>query len=360
MYVSKAAPERLKYALHETLQNIPPHASHRKRLSLIGATVLTHRQVSIQEAMYRLGGFPLVRSTSTTVSLSSRLPRNRTRILKPRYEISQLPDASTDIFQSGTIDYYQDRPDGQEWDSMSLATFATQYNLLGKQTSTTQIKLKTFEKWVSKRQKPACLRIPHLTPGSGDEYYYSLLLLFKPFRTEAHLIQDHESARDAFLRQSNELDMNSSPYLNMARQIQNAIVTIRLQESSTPSDIAAQVAPNLTSLEEISTGNDQTSMDEHWLNTCTTTMSAIITSESAGSQQHTSTTSPTTDQSFWHQVSLTTMTDEQYQQATNSASPDQRAVIDKIFSHNRSHIMGTCTEQLLLFVTGGAGEGKVS
>jgi len=41
MYVSKAEPERLKYALHETLQQIPQGASQRKRLSLIGATVLT-------------------------------------------------------------------------------------------------------------------------------------------------------------------------------------------------------------------------------------------------------------------------------------------------------------------------------
>lgn len=98
MYVSKAEPERLKYALHETLQNMPPNASQRKRLSLIGATVLTHRQVSIQEAMYRLGGFPLVRSTRSTVSVSTGLPQNRSRILKPQSEISQLPMAQQTYF----------------------------------------------------------------------------------------------------------------------------------------------------------------------------------------------------------------------------------------------------------------------
>ena len=41
MYVSKAEPERLKYALHDTLQNIPQDASQRKHLPLIGATVIT-------------------------------------------------------------------------------------------------------------------------------------------------------------------------------------------------------------------------------------------------------------------------------------------------------------------------------
>lgn len=233
-----------------------------------------------------------------------------------------------------------------------MASFATQYNVIGKQTSPTQAKLKTFEKWISKRQKPACLRIPHLTPASGDEYYYSLLL---PFRTEACLIQDHESARDAFQRQSNDFDMNSSPYLNMVREIQNAIVRVRLQDSSTPIDIAAQVAPNLTSLEM----NQEYEMDEHWLNTCATIMSANMAPENTPPHQVASTTSPAADQSLsWQQASLTTMTDEQYLEAISSASSDQRAVIDKIYTHNRSHIIGTCTDQLLLFVTGGAGVGK--
>ena len=140
--------------------------------------------------------------------------------------------------------------------------------ILGKQTSTGQHKLKSL---VSKRQTPACLRIPHLT--HGDECYYSLLLLFKPFCTESQLIQEDESARDTFQRQSNDLDMNSSPYLTMARQIQNAIVRIRLQESSTPADIAAQVAPNLSSFES---HDDEHSMDEQWLQTCTSMITTYI------------------------------------------------------------------------------------
>ena len=131
MYVSKSEPERLKNALHETLQNIPAVATQRKRLSMIGATVLTHRQISLQEVVYRLGGFPLVRSTPTTISVNSRYPQNRSKMLKPKSEISQLPDTSTEIFHSGTIDYYQDRPNGEQWDAMSLATFATHYNVVG-------------------------------------------------------------------------------------------------------------------------------------------------------------------------------------------------------------------------------------
>ena len=102
--VSKSEPERLKNALHKTLQSIPADATQRKRLSMIGATVLTHRQISAcRKVVYRLGGFPLVRSTRTTISVNSRYPQNRSKVLKPKSEISQLPDTSTEIFYSGTI-----------------------------------------------------------------------------------------------------------------------------------------------------------------------------------------------------------------------------------------------------------------
>lgn len=150
MYVSKCEPERLKYALHETLQNMPPNASPRKYRSLIGATVLTHRQIGLQEAVYRLGGFPFVRSTRTTITVNTRYPQNRSKTLKPRSEVEQLPDTSTEIFEAGTIDYYQDRPDGEQWDNMSLATFATHYNVVGKESANLP-KLKTLDKWVHKR-----------------------------------------------------------------------------------------------------------------------------------------------------------------------------------------------------------------
>ena len=65
-----------------TIRNHTNDASQRKRLSMIGATVLTQRQISSQKAIYHLGGFKLVRSTRSTVSLSCSKPENRKRILQ--------------------------------------------------------------------------------------------------------------------------------------------------------------------------------------------------------------------------------------------------------------------------------------
>ena len=60
----------------------------------------------------------------------------------------------------------------------------------------------------------------------------------------------------------------------------------------------------------------------------------------------------------WQRASLTTMSDAEYQHALNSASADQKQVIEQVFSRNRSRILHNTDDQLLLFVTGGAGVGK--
>ena len=350
MYVSKAEPERLKNALSETIQNIPNDASQRKRLSMIGATVLTHRQISSQEAIYHLGGFKLVRSTRSTVSLSCSKPENRKRILKSQREIAGLPESSTNIFQPGIIDYYQNRPNDPSWDNISLATFAT-YTVSSKENNSIQ-KLNLFDMWIHKRRKPACLRIPQFS-NTTDEYYYSLLMLFKPYRNESELLQENETSRDAFMRQMDSLDTDSAPYLNMAQKIQLAIVRIQLLNASTPLDIAAQVAPTLTSLEgTMEHFHDNSNDHPQWLH------DACMATATVENNTRTEQENPLDTSLSWAQTFTRTMTDTQYSEALSNASCDQKYVIDMIYQHNRNYIINNTMEQLLLFVTGGAGVGK--
>ena len=60
----------------------------------------------------------------------------------------------------------------------------------------------------------------------------------------------------------------------------------------------------------------------------------------------------------WQEASLTAMTDVEYHRALVSASVDQKIIIDKVYNHQKSVLNGDTTDQLLLFVTGGAGVGK--
>lgn len=67
----------------------------------------------------------------------------------------------------------------------------------------------------------------------------------------------------------------------------------------------------------------------------------------------------TADESLsWQLISQSTMSDAEYQHALSHASPDQRLITDRVFSHNRGRIVDHNSDQLLLFVTGGAGVGK--
>ena len=65
--------------------------------------------------------------------------------------MSQLSADSTHIFEPGIIEYYSDRPDGQDRDQISLASFATNYTIIGKLGTLSNPKLKTFDKWLRKR-----------------------------------------------------------------------------------------------------------------------------------------------------------------------------------------------------------------
>ena len=40
-----------------------------------------------------------------------------------------------------------------------------------------------------------------------DEYYYSLMLLYKPWRDEAELLEGFNSAQEAFITQHNHLQV---------------------------------------------------------------------------------------------------------------------------------------------------------
>ena len=181
-------------------------------------------------------------------------------------------------------------------------------------------------KKVKKRQKPACLRTPHLTQASGDEYYYSLFVLFKPFRNDStDLVQDGESPRDAFLRQTDDLETSSSTYLSMAQQIQAAIVRIRLQDSTTPLDIAAQLAPNLTSLEGTQADAHDLSQEDIEYLRANASMLATASSQGESSSHSSGGAHHTADESLsWQQLSLTAMPDTEYPQAMNMPAQIKR------------------------------------
>lgn len=151
------------------------------------------RQVGANEAADRLLGHKL-HSKSRQLRFADLAPQdNVKRILKPANEIKTIlknDPNSYDIFQPHLVlDIYPDRPD--ELESCSL------YDLLGwfekeKSTGKERMQLKTLGFYLRRRkERPYIITHQTINPNQSDDkkelYYYYLLKLFKPWRTEADL-----------------------------------------------------------------------------------------------------------------------------------------------------------------------------
>ena len=97
-YMCKGESEEVKKAISDSLQSLAPNASLRKRLSKLGNTMLSHRQLSGQEAAYRLCHLPLKDSSRKVVFVDTVPSEKRTRILKNRSELLELDDMDTNLF----------------------------------------------------------------------------------------------------------------------------------------------------------------------------------------------------------------------------------------------------------------------
>ena len=128
-HMCKSESEEVRKAIRDALESLPPQASTRKRLSKIGNTMLTHRELSAQEAAYRLCHLPLKENSRKVVFLNTARPEKRMRLLKSRSELLELEDDSSDIFAPGIFDRYASRPDTPEFGSMTLAHFAVWYDV---------------------------------------------------------------------------------------------------------------------------------------------------------------------------------------------------------------------------------------
>lgn len=94
-YVSK--PEG---TLGDVLKSVSKSSQHlRAKISLksVAPKFLTHREVSAQEAVYRLLSLPLYQGTRLVVFIDTDLPENRTRLFKP-VTIMQLSMMMTQMY----------------------------------------------------------------------------------------------------------------------------------------------------------------------------------------------------------------------------------------------------------------------
>ena len=152
------------------------------------------REVSIQEAVYRLMGFPITKGSRKVKYVSTTEKQYRDGLLKGN--LDSLEEGENP-FLNGLIDYYESRPD--ELEDLTLADFCAHFEVVTKgalyeecedndddNENSNKNKLLCLKNGMGKirrRLKPAVIRY---VLNKRDEYEYArgLLMLFVPFRNE--------------------------------------------------------------------------------------------------------------------------------------------------------------------------------
>ena len=255
-YICKDESQALKQVIAERLASLQQDATVKQRLRKIGNTLLSHRQLSQQEAAFLVAGLHLKGSSRATVFVAAIPKRQRTRLVRPSHQLRELDNRDTNVFMHGLFDRYAARPTGAPFDDMTLAHFAVWYKTVSvggedDETEVTSGRLPRFQLQnsmgtIAQRSRQASLRVPVMTPEShGDNYYYHLLMLYLPWRQETEdLLGEYNTAQEALLAKKDQLQFLNSEHGSFADEVQQAIQQLSNLQNTYGDNLYAPVAPN--------------------------------------------------------------------------------------------------------------------
>ena len=96
-YVSK--PEKTLGDVLKSVSSSSQHLGAKASMKRTAKKFLTHREVSAQEAVYRLMSLPLTKGSREVIFIPTDLPEKRIRLFKPMKQIDLLEDDDPDVFQ---------------------------------------------------------------------------------------------------------------------------------------------------------------------------------------------------------------------------------------------------------------------
>ena len=96
-------------------------------LRRVGSVFLNHREVSAQEAVYRILSMPLKKFSRKVLFVNTDEKSERASVLKPMKDLEGKNDIDEDIFQKNIIDRYVSRP--AKLNDVCLAEFAANYSV---------------------------------------------------------------------------------------------------------------------------------------------------------------------------------------------------------------------------------------
>ncbi|XP_056093733.1 uncharacterized protein LOC130072579 [Rhinichthys klamathensis goyatoka] len=187
-YITKAEQEMgllLQRAQNEAMNG---NLEARSSLKMLGSVYLHNREVSAQEAVYRLTGMHL-KECSRKVQFIP-IGTDPVKMSLPLRVLQNKDDhcGEENFWMNSLVDRYKSRPKTEHFEILCLGSFCSEYRILSTSELSSQnkenvIKLDNNCGYMIRRTRtePAVIRYPRFSPTKDPEkYYHSLLQLFLP------------------------------------------------------------------------------------------------------------------------------------------------------------------------------------
>ncbi|WAR02670.1 PIF1-like protein, partial [Mya arenaria] len=245
-YVSK--PEKTLGDVLKAVSKSSVNLGVKTSMKTVAKKFLTHREISAQEATFRLLSLPLVQGSRQIVYIPTDLPQHRTRLMKPLKMLEKLDDDDTDVYMTGLLDRYAARP--RALDNMFLADFAAKYRYSGgkKSRGTSDedscdhsITLQNQMGSMSFRKTPAIIRSHQWSvKKQPEQYYHSQPLLYFPWRKETDDLC-RESFQNSYMENLEVIEENRAMYQQHADEVDMAVEN--LDQTGDPEEAWNVLAP---------------------------------------------------------------------------------------------------------------------
>ncbi|CAH1233099.1 PIF1 [Branchiostoma lanceolatum] len=224
----------------------------KSKLRKVGSAFLNNREVSAQEAVYRLLSLPLQRKSRQVVYVNTATKDKRVSMLKPRHVLESMNDDDDDIFctsaldratyntgasdpPDGGTDHIPDVLDGRDNNGMNDKDRIQRYPRV--------IKLQNNLGNMKRRRQHCIIRF-HKETKNDEERYRNLLMLYLPWRDEEVDLKDgFASYKDHFEHVIDTVRANEAMFSINADAIDAAYND--LLRNGPPEDIWHSIAPNV-------------------------------------------------------------------------------------------------------------------
>lgn len=200
-YISKSEREMGMLLKQTKIEATEGNLSAKQTIKKIGSAYLNHREVSAQEAVYRVCNLKMKECSRKVVFIP--VGENPTRLSKPLSQLKRRSQSidyegdedEEDIWMTNIIERYENRPQTDYFNKMCLAEFCSEFRVLAK-SQIPQVEkegvyeLRNGKGYIQKRTrgKPAIIRYPRFNAESAPEkYFQSILQLFLPYQSQRQL-----------------------------------------------------------------------------------------------------------------------------------------------------------------------------